>query len=84
MDSLLDTANRVLPGGHFGNMAGPTLVEGQGAHVRDTEGREYIDYLLGSGPMFIGHAHPAVTAAKSHVCQPRRPAFQAMRRRMAK
>jgi glutamate-1-semialdehyde 2,1-aminomutase len=63
MDSLLDTANRVLPGGHFGNMAGPTLVEGQGGHVRDTEGRDYIDYLLGSGPMFIGHAHPAVTAA---------------------
>lgn len=63
MDGLTDIANRVLPGGHFGNMAGPTIVEGAGAHVRDTEGREYIDYLLGSGPMFIGHAHPAVTAA---------------------
>src|SRR5262249_53522194 len=24
---------------------------------------EYIDYLLGSGPMILGHAHPAVVAA---------------------
>jgi len=63
MDGLFETANRVLPGGHFGNMAGPTIVSGAGAHVTDTEGREYIDFLLGSGPMFIGHAHPAVTAA---------------------
>ena len=61
--SLIETATRVLPGGHFGNMAGPMIVEGAGAHVRDTEGRDYIDYLLGSGPMFIGHAHPAVTEA---------------------
>lgn len=63
MDGLIDTAHRVLPGGHFGNMAGPVIVEGFGARVRDSDGREYIDYLLGSGPMFIGHAHPAVTAA---------------------
>ena len=61
--SLTDTAARVLPGGHFGNMAGPMIVEGQGAHVRDSEGRDYIDYLLGSGPMFLGHAHPAVVEA---------------------
>ncbi len=63
MDGLIDIAKRVLPAGHFGNMAGPLIVEGAGAHVRDSEGRDYIDFLLGSGPMFIGHAHPAVTAA---------------------
>ena len=63
MDGLADLARRVLPGGHFGNMAGPVITDGFGAHVRDTEGREYIDYLLGSGPMFLGHAHPAVTEA---------------------
>ena len=27
------------------------------------DGNEYIDYLLGSGPMILGHAHPAVTRA---------------------
>ncbi|MFN8455967.1 MAG: aspartate aminotransferase family protein [Anaerolineae bacterium] len=36
---------------------------GQGSKVYDTQGREYIDYLLGSGPMILGHNHPAVTAA---------------------
>ena len=39
------------------------MVRGEGAHVWDSEGREYIDYLLGSGQMFVGHAHPDVTAA---------------------
>ncbi len=57
-------ADRVLPGGHFGNMPGDIVIaSGQGAHVRDVEGRDYIDFLLGSGPMFLGHAHPAVTDA---------------------
>lgn len=35
----------------------------QGARLFDCSGNEYIDYLLGSGPLFIGHAHPAVVAA---------------------
>ena len=33
---------------------------GQGSRVFDMSGNEYIDYLLGSGPMILGHAHPAV------------------------
>jgi glutamate-1-semialdehyde 2,1-aminomutase len=36
---------------------------GSAGRVWDEEGREYVDFLLGSGPMFIGHAHPEVTAA---------------------
>jgi glutamate-1-semialdehyde 2,1-aminomutase len=64
MNELTQLAHRVLPAGHFGNMASDiALVEGRGGHVWDSEGREYIDYLLGSGPMFIGHAHPEVTEA---------------------
>jgi glutamate-1-semialdehyde 2,1-aminomutase len=35
----------------------------QGSKIYDCSGNAYIDYLLGSGPMFIGHAHPAVVAA---------------------
>ncbi|WP_083747363.1 aspartate aminotransferase family protein [Teichococcus deserti] len=63
-EALLETARRVLPGGSFGNLAGDVvLARGAGGHVWDEDGREYIDYLLGSGPMLLGHAHPEVTAA---------------------
>lgn len=62
--ALIEAARRVLPGGTFGNFPAEIIIaEGHGAHVRDVAGRDYIDYLLGSGPMFIGHAHPAVTEA---------------------
>jgi glutamate-1-semialdehyde 2,1-aminomutase len=36
---------------------------GQGCTVWDIEGREYVDYVLGSGPMILGHSHPAVVDA---------------------
>ncbi|MDB5413430.1 MAG: aspartate aminotransferase family protein, partial [Rubritepida sp.] len=63
-ETLVETAHRVLPAGNFGNLPSDlAIVEGRAAHVWDSEGNEYIDYLLGSGPMFIGHAHPEVTAA---------------------
>jgi glutamate-1-semialdehyde 2,1-aminomutase len=63
-DGLIETAKRVLPGGTFGNFANDVVIrEGRGGHVWDENGREYIDYLLGSGPMLVGHAHPEVTAA---------------------
>ena len=61
---LVERAKRSLPGGSFGNI-GPDIIirEGRGPRVRDVAGKEYIDYLLGSGPMFVGHAHPEVVAA---------------------
>ena len=61
---LIEQARRVLPGGSFGNMpAEVVLKEGKGGRIWDEAGREYVDFLLGSGPMFVGHAHPDVTAA---------------------
>lgn len=39
------------------------MTGGKGARVTDASGNEYIDYLLGSGPMFLGHAHPAMVSA---------------------
>jgi glutamate-1-semialdehyde 2,1-aminomutase len=61
---IVAAARRVLPGGTFGNMpAEVVLKEGKGGRIWDEAGREYVDFLLGSGPMFIGHAHPEVTAA---------------------
>ena len=61
---LIEKAKRVLPGGSFGNFASDVVIrEGRGGRVWDESGREYVDFLLGSGPMLVGHAHPEVTAA---------------------
>jgi len=61
---LIDEARRVLPGGTFGNMPAEVVLRaGKGGRIWDEHGKEYVDFLLGSGPMFIGHAHPEVTAA---------------------
>src|SRR3954464_15972165 len=62
--ALVRTAHRVLPAGGFGNFASDMIIrEGRGGRVWDVSGNEYVDFLLGSGPMFIGHAHPEVNAA---------------------
>jgi glutamate-1-semialdehyde 2,1-aminomutase len=61
---LVETAKRVLPAGGFGNLASDVVIgEGRGGRVWDESGNEYVDFLLGSGPMLVGHAHPDVTAA---------------------
>ena len=63
-NELVEQARRVLPGGSFGNMPAEVILkEGKGGRIYDEAGKEYVDFLLGSGPMFIGHAHPTVTAA---------------------
>ena len=63
-NDLVEQARRVLPGGSFGNMPAEVILKaGRGGHIYDEAGKEYVDFLLGSGPMFIGHAHPEVTAA---------------------
>lgn len=65
---LLDKAQRYIAGAALGMMVlprdlNPVMVRGQGSHLWDADGKEYLDYLLGSGPMILGHAHPAVVAA---------------------
>jgi glutamate-1-semialdehyde 2,1-aminomutase len=61
--NLVATARRVLPAGGFGNIEGEAIIrEGRAGRVWDMAGREYVDFLLGSGPMLVGHAHPEVTA----------------------
>ena len=41
----------------------PFIARGEGAHIFDIDGNEYIDYVLSWGPLVAGHAHPAVVAA---------------------
>jgi glutamate-1-semialdehyde 2,1-aminomutase len=61
---IAETARRVLPGGTFGNVTSEIVIaRGQAGHVWDVSGNKYIDFLLGSGPMLVGHAHPEVNAA---------------------
>ena len=62
--ALVETARRVLPGGGFGNVSSDLIIRaGRAGRVWDESGNEYIDYMLGAGPMLVGHAHPEVNEA---------------------
>jgi glutamate-1-semialdehyde 2,1-aminomutase len=39
------------------------LSHGEGSHVWDVDGNEYVDFHNGFGVMCVGHAHPAIVAA---------------------
>ena len=57
-------ARDVLPAAGFGNFdASIVIARGEGSRVWDEDGREYVDYLIGSGPMLLGHGHPEVMEA---------------------
>ena len=62
--ALVETARRVMPAGGFGNVSSDLIIRaGRDGRVWDESGNEYIDYMLGAGPMLIGHAHPEVNEA---------------------
>lgn len=66
-DQFRDAA-QLFPGGALGGNALPgdarfVVSHGKGARFWDTSGNEYIDYVLGSGPLVLGHAHPAIQKA---------------------
>ena len=57
----IERAKEVLPAAGFGNFDNDVIIsEGKGSKVWDKDGNEYIDYLIGSGPMLLGHGHPEV------------------------
>ncbi|MES1242763.1 MAG: glutamate-1-semialdehyde 2,1-aminomutase [Acidobacteriota bacterium] len=69
--SLLERAERILPGGvnspvrAFRGVGGePVFVRSaEGAYLEGEDGRRYIDYIGGYGPHILGHRHPSVVAA---------------------
>ncbi len=65
---LWSRAERIFPQGVSGQAKFfspyPVFVESaQGAHVTDVNGRDYVDLLMGAGPLLLGHGHPAVVEA---------------------
>src|SRR5437660_11015956 len=64
-------AERFIPGGvnspvrAFRAVGGDPLyiVRGQGSHIWDADGNEYVDYIGSWGPLILGHAAPAVIEA---------------------
>ena len=57
----IDRAQDVLPAAGFGNFdPGIFIARGKGSRVWDEDGNEYVDYLIGSGPMLLGHGNEEV------------------------
>jgi glutamate-1-semialdehyde 2,1-aminomutase len=71
-EALFARAVQVVPGGIYGHQAPTMLVpgaypyffaRGEGAHVWDVDGNEYVDLMCSYGPIVLGHNHPRVEAA---------------------
>lgn len=66
---LLERARQSIPGGVTSNVRASErpfplfFASAAGATITDVDGNEYIDYVLGQGPMILGHSHPAVLDA---------------------
>src|SRR5580692_1900105 len=81
---LFEHACRSIPGGVNSTARAtwsgwdpyPLFVDrGEGAYLYDVDGNAYIDYLLGLGPMILGHRPPKVTAAVVEQIQNRGTVF---------
>lgn len=51
------------PGQWIKGVAPKYLIKGKGSHVWDVDGNEYIDYMMGVGPLSLGYAYPKVDEA---------------------
>ena len=70
---LYERAKRVVPSATQTFSKGPRqyplgaapiyLERGEGSHVWDVDGNEFIDYPMGLGSVLLGHNHPAVNEA---------------------
>lgn len=70
--SLQERAHALIPGGahtyakgddQYPVVAPPFIARGQGCHVWDVDGNEYIEYGMGLRAVGLGHAFPAVISA---------------------
>ena len=76
-EDLFHRAQKIIPGGvnspvrAFKGVGGNPIFfkSGQGAYLTDVDGNSYIDYVGSWGPLILGHCHPAVIEAVTHVLQ---------------
>ena len=67
---LFERAQLSIPGGvnspvrAYRGVGGipPFIVRGEGSHIFDADGNEYIDYIGSWGPLILGHRHPEILA----------------------
>jgi glutamate-1-semialdehyde 2,1-aminomutase len=68
---LFERAKLSIPGGvnspvrAYRSVGGtpPFIERGEGAHIFDADGNEYIDYVGSWGPLILGHRHPVILDA---------------------
>lgn len=68
---IFETSKEFMPGGvnspvrAFNNvgMNPPIIKEGKGVYIYDEDGKEYVDFVLAWGPMFLGHCDEDVVEA---------------------
>jgi glutamate-1-semialdehyde 2,1-aminomutase len=73
-EALFRRAQELIPGGvnspvrAYRSVGGspPFIARGEGSHLFDVDGNEYIDYVGSWGPLLLGHRHPAILAALEH------------------
>jgi glutamate-1-semialdehyde 2,1-aminomutase len=74
-EELFACAQKLIPGGvnspvrAFRGVGGtpPFIARGEGSHIFDVDGNEYIDYVLSWGPLILGHCFPPVMEALQEV-----------------
>lgn len=69
--ALHERAERLIPGGvnspvrafRSVGLRPLYIARGQGGHIWDVDGNEYIDFISSWGPLIIGHSHPLIQEA---------------------
>ena len=67
-EELFEKAKRLIPRGVNSPVRAfqpyPFFTEwAEGSHIFDVDGKEYVDYCLGYGPLILDHAHPKIIEA---------------------
>ena len=76
-EELFSKAINLMPGGvnspvrAFRAVGGSPvfIASGRGAHLKDVDGNDYLDFVSSWGPLILGHCHPEVMAALAAVLE---------------